>query len=198
LWNNQTWHKTNYDLGCGKRDEKSGRLSKDALPFTPARPPYPDEYLFPESDPPPNRVSNISEKKIEERVQQKYLKSNSAFIAPEKSDSDVLIIGGGHNGLITAAYLAKAGLNVRVLERRHCIIGGAAVTEEMIPGFKFSRASYLAGLLRPKVIEELELKKYGFKYLPRNPSSFTATLDGKYLMLGRDDAKNYESISQFL
>lgn len=192
----QTWHKTNYDLGCGKRDEKSGRLGKDALPFTPTRPPYPEEYLFPESDPPPNHVSNISVEKIEERVQQKYIKSSTAFIAPEKSDSDVLIIGGGHNGLVTAAYLAKAGLNVRVLERRHCI-GGAAVTEEIIPGFKFSRASYLAGLLRPKVIEELELKKYGFTYLPRNPSSFTPTLDGKYLMLGRDEAKNYESISQF-
>lgn len=63
----------------------------------------------------------------------------------------------GHNGLVAASYLAKAGRSVCVLERRH-IVGGAAVTEEIIPGFKFSRASYVLGLLRPKVYEDLELK----------------------------------------
>jgi phytoene dehydrogenase-like protein len=113
----------------------------------------------------------------------------------------VIVVGGGHNGLITAAYLAKSGADVLVLERRHCV-GGAAVTEEIVPGFKFSRASYLAGLLRPKIIEDLELEKYGFKYLVRNPSSFTPTpLDseykGKYLILGSDAKKNRESIAQF-
>lgn len=64
---------------------------------------------------------------------------------------DALVIGGGHNGLIAAAYLARGGLSVAVLERRH-VIGGAAVTEELIPGFKFSRCSYLQSLLRPSVI----------------------------------------------
>lgn len=63
----------------------------------------------------------------------------------------------GHNGLVAAAYLAKAGRSVCVLERRH-IVGGAAVTEEIVPGFKFSRASYVLGLLRPKVYDDLELK----------------------------------------
>lgn len=64
---------------------------------------------------------------------------------------DALVVGAGHNGLIAAAYLARAGLSVAVLERRH-VIGGAAVTEELIPGFKFSRCSYLLSLLRPSII----------------------------------------------
>jgi len=72
------------------------------------------------------------------------------------------------------AILLPPGLKVLVLERRH-VVGGAAVTEEVVPGFKFSRASYLAGLLRPRVIEELELARHGFQYLPRDPSSFTPT-----------------------
>jgi len=108
----------------------------------------------------------------------------------------VVIIGGGHNGLVSAAYLAKYGLDVLILERRH-LVGGAAVTEEIFPGFKFSRASYLAGLLRPQIIEELSLEKYGFKYLPRDPSSFTPTMGDKSLMLGADDDANWHSVAQF-
>jgi hypothetical protein len=192
----QEQFKTNFELNAQSKIAESGRVFKDALPFSPTRPAYPEQYLFTETDPCPNHLSHISESKIAERIERKYLKSPGNFIAPQTSESDVIIIGGGHNGLVTAAYLARHGLKVRVLERRDCI-GGAAVTEEIIPGFKFSRASYLAGLLRPKIIEELELSKYGFKYLPRNPSSFTPTVDGKYLMLGRDDQKNFESISQF-
>lgn len=69
---------------------------------------------------------------------------------------DAVVIGGGHNGLTAAAYLARSGLSVAVLERRH-LIGGAAVTEELIPGFKFSRCSYLQSLLRPCVIRYLFL-----------------------------------------
>lgn len=131
----------------------------------------------------------------------KYLPSPGVFVAPRRLKRDVVIVGGGHNGLVAGAYLAKNGLDVLVLERRHCI-GGAAVTEEIIPGFKFSRASYLAGLMRPKIIEELDLAKHGFKYLTRDPSSFTPTkLDsefgGKSLLLGSDDRLNYESIAQF-
>ncbi|ESW28038.1 hypothetical protein PHAVU_003G253700 [Phaseolus vulgaris] len=109
---------------------------------------------------------------------------------------DALIIGGGHNGLTAAAYLARGGLSVAVLERRH-VIGGAAVTEELIPGFKFSRCSYLQSLLRPSVIKELELGKHGLKLLKRNPSSFTPCLDGRYLLLGPDKQLNHSEISKF-
>lgn len=86
----------------------------------------------------------------------------AAQLDPSIKEYDAVIIGGGHNGLTTAAYLAKKGgyKNVLVLERRHCV-GGAAVTEEMVPGFKFSRCAYLAGLMRPGVIKDLELEKHG-------------------------------------
>ena len=96
-----------------------------------------------------------------------------------KSSYDAVVIGGGHNGLISAAYLAKANKSVAVLERRH-LVGGAAVTEEIIPGYKFSRASYVLSLLRPQIIEELELKKHGLKVHLRNPNSFTGWLDFWY------------------
>ena len=132
----------------------------------------------------------------------RYLPSSGSFIAPSKRKRDVIIIGGGHNGLTCAAYLAKKGIDVLVLERRHTI-GGAAVTEEIFPGYKFSRASYLAGLLRPQIIDELNLKKYGFKYITRDPSSFTPTLlnskyQGKYLLLGSSNQMNHKSISHSL
>ncbi|PWA81790.1 FAD/NAD(P)-binding oxidoreductase family protein [Artemisia annua] len=109
---------------------------------------------------------------------------------------DALVIGGGHNGLTAAAYLAQSGLSVAVLERRH-IIGGAAVTEELIPGFKFSRCSYLQSLLRPSIIRDLELHRHGLKLLKRSPSSFTPCLDGRYLLLGPDAELNHSEISKF-
>ncbi|XP_024978257.1 pyridine nucleotide-disulfide oxidoreductase domain-containing protein 2 [Cynara cardunculus var. scolymus] len=109
---------------------------------------------------------------------------------------DALVIGGGHNGLTAAAYLAQSGLSVAVLERRH-LIGGAAITEELIPGFKFSRCSYLQSLLRPSIIRDLELGRHGLKLLKRSPSSFTPCLDGRYLLLGPDAELNHSEISKF-
>src|SRR6186997_3098303 len=109
---------------------------------------------------------------------------------------DVVILGGGHNGLTTAAYLAKAGRKVLVLERRH-VLGGACVTEEIWPGCKVSTAAYVNSLLRPQVIHDLELKKHGFEMLPRNPSSFTPFPDGRYLLMGPDPKLNDAEISKF-
>lgn len=182
--------------------EGSGRVRKDVLPLSPVRPAEPHIYHFPETEFPANNRTIIPEDKIQERVDHKYYKSPNEYIPPIKTGKrGSIIIGGGHNGLVAAAYLARKGIDTLVLERRH-VIGGAAVTEEIIPGFKFSRASYLAGLLRPQIISDLELDKYGFKYLPRNPSSFTPTLStspyfGKYLILGENEKENYESIAQF-
>ncbi|KHJ91170.1 hypothetical protein OESDEN_08972 [Oesophagostomum dentatum] len=114
-----------------------------------------------------------------------------------KDNYDAVIIGGGHNGLTAAAYLARAGRQVCVLERRH-VLGGAAVTEEIVPGFKFSRASYLLSLLRPIVIKDLNLKEYGLRYHIRNPSSFTPVRNSKEsLLLGLDMRENCKEIAKF-
>lgn len=114
-----------------------------------------------------------------------------------KSSYDAVIIGGGHNGLVASAYLAKAGKKVAVLEKRH-VLGGAAVTEEIIPGYKFSRASYVLSLLRPKIIDELELKRHGLKVHLRNPNSFTPLIDGSNsLTLGDGHQNTYNEIAKF-
>jgi len=109
---------------------------------------------------------------------------------------DAIIIGAGHNGLVTAAYLAKAGQKVLVLERRE-LVGGCCVTEEVWPGFRVSTAAYVNSLLRPEIIRDLELKTYGFEMLPRSPSSFTPYPDGRYLMMGPDKAMTRREIAKF-
>src|SRR4051794_22032155 len=112
------------------------------------------------------------------------------------SNYDAIIIGAGHNGLVTAAYLSKAGYKTLVLERRE-IVGGCCITEELWPGFKVSTAAYVNSLLRPEVIRDLELKKYGFEMLPRSPSSFTPFPDGRYLMMGPDKEMTHREIAKF-
>jgi phytoene dehydrogenase-like protein len=96
---------------------------------------------------------------------------------------DALIIGGGHNGLVCAAYLAAAGLKVIVLERRH-VVGGAAVTEEFHPGFRNSVAAYTVSLLNPKVIRDLDLPGHGLRVVERELANFLPTEDGGYLCAG--------------
>ncbi len=109
---------------------------------------------------------------------------------------DAIIIGAGHNGLVTAAYLAKAGWKVLVLERRE-ILGGCCITEEVFPGCKVSSAAYVNSLLRPEIIRDLELKKHGFEMLPRSPSSFSPFPDGRSLMMGPDKAQTHAEIAKF-
>lgn len=109
---------------------------------------------------------------------------------------DAIIIGGGHNGLVTAAYLARANKRVCVLERR-AVLGGAATTEALWPGYRVSTAAYVVSLLMPEIIRELRLAEYGFRVLPRNPSSFTPLPDGRSLLMGPEPGLNQREISRF-
>ena len=106
---------------------------------------------------------------------------------------DAIVIGGGHNGLTAAAYLARAGKKVLVLERRY-VLGGAAVTEEVFPGFKYSVCSYVVSLLKPNIIRELMLPKFGLELLPLE-STFTP-LDNDYLLRTADEDQTYREISR--
>ena len=107
---------------------------------------------------------------------------------------DAIIIGGGHNGLTTAAYLAKAGKKVLVLERRH-VLGGAAVTEEVFPGFKYSVCSYVVSLLRPEIIRELDLPRYDLEIIPLD-STFTPMPNGDYLYRCGDHGQTRREIAR--
>jgi phytoene dehydrogenase-like protein len=108
---------------------------------------------------------------------------------------DAIIIGGGHNGLVCGAYLAKAGLKVKVLERRD-VIGGAAVTEEFSPGFRASIFSYLMSLLHPRIIRDLELKKHGLEILPCS-DMFSPLDGGDYIVFSDDVAKTQKQFARF-
>src|SRR5437660_5062495 len=106
----------------------------------------------------------------------------------------VIVIGGGHSGLVNAAYLARAGKKVLVLERRD-LVGGAAVTEEIFPGFKFSVCSYVVSLLRPEIIRELDLPRHGLEILPLD-GTFTPLADGDYLWRVNDHWKTRREIAR--
>lgn len=109
---------------------------------------------------------------------------------------DAVIIGAGHNGLVCANYLARRNLKVLVLEKR-AAVGGACVTEELWEGVKVSTAAYVCSLLDKQIIDDLNLKKYGFKFLVREPPSFTPFLNGNYLFLYNDAGKTSKEISKF-
>src|SRR3954471_23371558 len=101
---------------------------------------------------------------------------------------DVVIIGGGHNGLTCAAYLGMAGLKVKVVEKRS-VIGGAAVTQEFHPGFRNSVAAYTVSLLNPKVIRDLRLHEHGLKIVERRAQNFLPTPDGHYLLAAEGETE---------
>ena len=107
---------------------------------------------------------------------------------------DAIVIGGGHNGLTCAAYLARAGRKVLVLERRH-VLGGAAVTEEVFPGFKFSVCSYVVSLLRPEIIRDLDLPRHGMELLPLD-GTFTPMPNGDHLWRVNDHEKSRREIAR--
>jgi phytoene dehydrogenase-like protein len=109
---------------------------------------------------------------------------------------DVAVIGAGHNGLVTAAYLAKSGARVVVLEARP-FVGGACVTEEPWPGFRINTYAYLAGMLRPEIVSDLNLRKFGYETLPLDPEAFHPFPDGRSLSLWMDEARTLREIAKF-
>lgn len=115
---------------------------------------------------------------------------------PKVEKWDVIIVGGGHNGLVAASYLARGGLRVLLLERRP-VLGGACVTEETFPGFKVSTAAYLCSLLQERIIRELDLPRYGYHVYPKDPPFFTPFPDGRHLTMWQSLKNTCEEISKF-
>ena len=113
-----------------------------------------------------------------------------------QNSTDAVIIGGGHNGLVCAHYLASRGLKVNIYEKRS-IVGGAAVTEEFHPGYRNSVASYTVSLLNPEIIKEMKLKEYGLKIVKRPISNFLPIDDTTYLKLGGGLERTQEEFKKF-
>ncbi len=136
------------------------------------------------------------DKKPEDAKKAEADKKQSRRQRESKADRtyDAIVIGGGHNGLTNGAYLAKAGLRTLVLERRH-LVGGAAITEELRPGFWFTTFSYALSLLRPDIVQELDLVKHGFMPILM-PTTFCPMENGDYLLMGQDHAENQQAIAR--
>lgn len=109
---------------------------------------------------------------------------------------DVIIVGGGHNGLVASAYLARAGRSVLVLEKRE-LVGGCAVTEEIWPGYKVSTGAYLTSLLQERIIHDLELERFGYRVDAKDPAFFSPFPDDRYLFMWQDRRKTLSEIAKF-
>ena len=109
---------------------------------------------------------------------------------------DAIIIGGGHNGLVAAAYLARANKKILVLERRE-LVGGCAVTEEVWPGYRVSTGAYLSSLLQERIVRELELERFGYRVDAKDPAFFSAFPDGRHFFMWQDRARTLQEIAKF-
>ena len=120
----------------------------------------------------------------------------SGLSALHWDEYDAIIVGGGHNGLVTAAYLARAGKRVSSSNGAKCS-GGCAVTEEIWPGYRVSTGAYLVSLLQERIVRELELERFGYRVMPKDPAFFSAYPDGRHLFFWQDEKKTLAEIAKF-